>query len=140
MAIDLTREQLLSLFKTDLHGKIEKALDSPGSSGLSVYENPEGKRRAVPATPDPLNSDADGYLLVGTFRQLQEAPEMVSRTQNALAYLESHPEASARSTAKRFGITTSAIFNAKKRRANQDICPCCRQVIQAGFKSGQRAE
>jgi hypothetical protein len=39
------------------------------------------------------------------------------------------------------GISTTAVYTAMRRRAGKTICPCCGQVVRAGFsvkKKGKR--
>jgi hypothetical protein len=56
----------------------------------------------------------------------------ISRTQQALAWLDENPEASAYAAAKKFNLSESAISRALKRKRDPTIerCPTCGQVIR----------
>ena len=128
----LSREELFSLFKKDVHPQISMTLAAPSIHGLAVYENPEGRRRAVPISNKMPPSTDDGFTLVGMYRK-PAIESTMTRTMAALDYLNSHPDATPYAVAKQFGISASAIYRARKRRAGKIICPCCGQVVREGF-------
>lgn len=128
----LTREQLFSLFKKELHPQISATLDKPAISGLAVYENAAGRRRAVPTGHKPVPETDDGYALFGVYRK-PSLETSTTRTMAALDYLRDHPKESPYSAAKLFGITPGAVYKARKRREGKVICPCCGQIVREGF-------
>jgi len=132
METNLTRQQLFSLFKSDAHAQLEKAI-SVYPHGLTVWENRQGQRRATGSSLDA----PEGFVLVGTYKEIPDMPPVItgSRTQSALRYLSDHPNVSILQTARLFDISPQAIHMARARRKNRtDVCPCCKQVIRVGFK------
>lgn len=128
----ITREQLFSLFKTEVHQAIEDALARPAVVGLAVYENSAGRRKAVPIQRQPAASLDEGFNLIGVYRK--PTPETsTTRTMAALDFLHDHPDVSAYAAAKMYGITRTAVYRAQQRRAGKTICPCCNQVVREGF-------
>lgn len=128
----LTREQLFSLFKKDVHSQIALALDAPTVLGLAVYENLEGRRRAVPVNHKLPPQTTDGYALLGVYHK-PALETTLTRTMAALDYLRDHPDETPYAVAKKYGITPGAVYKARKRREGKVICPCCGQVVREGF-------
>lgn len=134
----LKQNELLSLFRRELHPQILAALDAPAVTGLSVYENPEGKRRAIPQRDQklPPPTTDDGFVLVDVhWKPVLDTSG--SRTQDALKWLSEDPSRSVRAAAQRFSISRQAINNARASRKGKVICPCCNQVVREGFSINQ---
>lgn len=129
---NLTRDQLFSLFRTEQHGKLAEVLEKPAVSGLAVYENADGRRRAVPTGQKPVPETDDGYALFGVYHK-PTLDTSLSRTMAALEYLKANPKESPYAVAKMFGITPGAVYKARKRREGKVICPCCGQTVREGF-------
>jgi hypothetical protein len=129
----ITRDELFALFRTDVHPALETALGRPAIIGFAVYENSEGRRKAVPlAGPNPPASVDEGFSLIGAYRK--PVPETsTTRTMAALDYLHDHPHVTPYAAAKMYGITRTAVYRALARRAGKTICPCCNQVVREGF-------
>lgn len=129
----INRDQLLKLFRADAHKALVAALDRPTISGLAVYENADGRRRAVPTSgKTPPNEIDEEFTLLAVYRK-PELESSMSSTMAALEYLAKHPDSTPYGVAKMFGITPGAIYHARKRRAGRVTCPCCSQVIREGF-------
>lgn len=56
-----------------------------------------------------------------------------SKTMAALDAIESGAMTVAQA-ARKFEISAAAIYAAQRRRAGKQICPCCGQVVRAGFE------
>lgn len=128
----LSKVQLLSLFSPVAQAQLTAVLDKPGVRGIAVYENDEGKRKAVPLTPRQPNALEGGWRLFGTHQKVSLSSSQ-SRTMAALEWLAANPDTSVFAAAKMYGITPTAIYRAQRRRKGKLICPCCRQVVPAGF-------
>ncbi|MBK9783386.1 MAG: hypothetical protein IPP59_03870 [Betaproteobacteria bacterium] len=62
---------------------------------------------------------------------------MTSKTQLALQMLREDPDMTPYAAAKKAGIATSTLYVAMVReeaKKTKEHCPCCGQVVRAGFK------
>lgn len=57
----------------------------------------------------------------------------LSKTQQALALMEAEG-IGASEAARRVGIKAGTVLSAVMRMRGKDICPCCGQVVRAGFE------
>lgn len=129
----ISRDQLFSLFKSEIHPQLAAALEKSAVTGLAVYENPEGRRTAVPTRgPKQAMELDDGFVLIAVYHKA-DLETSTTRTMAALDYLDKHPGSKPYAVAKMYGITPGAVYHAVKRRKGKLICPCCGQVVREGF-------
>jgi hypothetical protein len=60
----------------------------------------------------------------------------MSRTQKALAWLDANAGkegVNPHAAAKKFHLTSGAVYNALRRRDGKKLCPTCGQVVREGF-------
>lgn len=57
-----------------------------------------------------------------------------SKTQKALELLKENPEMTAYEAAAKVGIGNAAVYQAIRRTKGKELCPCCGQVVRAGFE------
>lgn len=67
--------------------------------------------------------------LVGWWRKPPTDVRVPSRTAQAVAWLESHPNAALRDAARHFDINVSAISRYLKRRETREVCPHCGRAL-----------
>lgn len=58
---------------------------------------------------------------------------MRSPTNQALKLLADHPDLAPSTAARVTGADDCHVFQALRRRAGREVCPCCGQVVRKGF-------
>jgi 2-hydroxychromene-2-carboxylate isomerase len=62
------------------------------------------------------------------------------RTKAALALLEADPAMLPAQAAAAIGLDPAAVYRAIARRKGKEICPCCSQIVRAGFTIDSKEE
>jgi hypothetical protein len=62
----------------------------------------------------------------------------MSKTQAALALVR-ESGMTPYAAAKQVGISSPTIYGAIRRQKNKEICPCCGQIVRAGFAVNRKA-
>jgi hypothetical protein len=60
-----------------------------------------------------------------------------SKTQQALELLRRNPDMKPYQAADLVGIQNAAVYQALQRIKGKELCPCCGQVVRAGFEVDQ---
>ncbi len=60
-----------------------------------------------------------------------------SKTQQAIDLMKEDPSITAYQAAALVGVTEQAIYGAMRRTRDKKQCPCCGQVVRAGFEINQ---
>lgn len=60
-----------------------------------------------------------------------------SKTQQAIELMQANPGMTAYEAAEKIGVKNAAVYQALKRTQGKEICPCCGQVVRAGFEINQ---